>query len=58
MMELIRGRKSETKEKSIKLKLSKREYDKIKELAEQEGLTMSAFIRRECIYKPLQEIIN
>ena len=55
-MELIRGRKAETKEKSIKL--SKREYDKLKKLAEQEGLTMSAFIRRECIYKPLQEIIN
>lgn len=54
----LRGRKAEIQTKSIKLNLSEREYNKLKALAEQQGLNMSAYIRRECIYKPLQAIIR
>ena len=57
-MELIRGRKQEIQTKSIKLNLSEREYNKLKALAENEGLNVSAYIRRECIYKPLQAYIK
>ena len=54
----FKGRKEEIQTKSIKLNLSEREYNKLKALAEQQGLNMSAYIRRECIYKPLQAIIK
>ena len=54
----LRGRKAEIQTKSIKLNLSQREYDKLKALAEQEGLNMSAYIRRECIYKPYNALLE
>ena len=57
-MEKFRGRKTEIQEKSIKLNLSQREYDNLKELAEREGLNMSAYIRRECIYKPYNALLE
>ena len=57
-MELIRGRKAEIQTKSIKLNLSQREYDKLKALAENEGLNVSAYIRRECIYKPYNALLE
>lgn len=57
-MELIRGRKEEIQTKSIKLNLSQREYDKLKALAESEGLNMSAYIRRECIYRPYKNLLE
>ena len=54
----FRGRKQEIQTKSIKLNLSQWEYDKLKALAEQEGLNVSAYIRKECVYKPLQAYIK
>ena len=54
----FRGRKAEIQTKSIKLNLSEREYNNLKALAEQEGLNISAYIRRECIYKPLQSVLK
>ena len=54
----FRGRKAEIQTKSIKLNLSEREYNRLKSLAENEGLNVSAYIRRECIYKPLQAYIK
>lgn len=54
----FRGRKAEIQTKSIKLNLSEREYNNLKALAEQQGLNVSAYIRRECIYKPLQSLIK
>ena len=54
----LRGRKAEIQTKSIKLNLSEREYNKLKQLAEQEGLNMSAYIRRECIYKPYNALLE
>ena len=54
----FRGRKAEIQTKSIKLNLSEREYNRLKSLAESEGLNMSSYIRRECIYKPLQAYIK
>lgn len=54
----LRGRKAEIQTKSIKLNLSEREYNKLKALAEQQGLNMSAYIRRECIYKPYNALLE
>ena len=54
----FKGRKAEIQTKSIKLNLSEREYNKLKALAKNEGLNVSAYIRRECIYKPLQAYIK
>lgn len=54
----FRGRKAEIQTKSIKLNLSEREYNKLKALAEQEGLNVSAYIRRECIYKPYNNLLE
>ena len=54
----FKGRKQEIQTKSIKLNLSEREYNKLKALAEQEGLIMSAYIRKECNYRPLQSYIK
>ena len=57
-MEKFRGRKTEIQEKSIKLNLSQRESDKLKELAKHEGLNMSAYIRQVAIHKAYNEIFN
>ena len=54
----FKGRKQEIQTKSIKLNLSEREYNKLKALAEQQGLNMSAYIRRECIYKPYKNLLE
>ena len=54
----FRGRKQEIQTKSIKLNLSEREYNKLKALAENEGLNVSAYIRRECIYKPYNNLLE
>ena len=54
----FRGRKQEIQTKSIKLNLSEREYNRLKSLAEQEGLNVSAYIRRECIYKPYKNLLE
>ena len=54
----FRGRKAEIQTKSIKLNLSEREYNRLKQLAESQGLNMSAYIRRECIYKPYNNLLE
>lgn len=54
----FRGRKQEIQTKSIKLNLSEREYNKLKALAESQGLNMSAYIRKECIYKPYNALLE
>ena len=54
----FRGRKQEIQTKSIKLNLSEREYNRLKQLAENEGLNMSAYIRRECIYRPYKNLLE
>ena len=54
----FRGRKAEIQTKSIKLNLSEREYNKLKALAENEGLNVSAYIRRECIYRPYNALLE
>lgn len=58
-MELIRqGRKEEIQEKSVKIKLSQKEYDKLKALSEHEGLNMSAYIRQVAIHQAYNKIFN
>ena len=54
----FKGRKQEIQTKSIKLNLSEREYNKLKALAKNEGLNVSAYIRRECIYKPYNALLE
>ena len=54
----FKGRKAEIQTKSIKLNLSEREYNKLKALAEHEGLNVSAYIRSECIYKPYNALLE
>ena len=54
----FKGRKQEIQTKSIKLNLSEREYNRLKQLAEQQGLNMSAYIRKECIYKPYNNLLE
>ena len=54
----FKGRKQEIQTKSIKLNLSEREYNRLKALAENEGLNVSAYIRRECIYKPYNALLE
>ncbi len=58
-MDLIRrGRKEEIKEKTVLIKLSERELDRLKELAEAEGLTVSAYIRVMAIYRPHKALLG
>ena len=54
----FKGRKAEIQTKSIKLNLSEREYNKLKALAKNEGLNVSAYIRRECIYRPYKNLLE
>lgn len=58
-MDLIRkGRKDEIKEKTVLVKLSERELNRLKELAEEEGLTVSAYIRLMAIYRPYKALLG
>lgn len=60
MVKFQRGRKREEdlRCKRITVQVSAREKDKLRELADNEGLDISDYIRLKCIYIPFNNLVE